>query len=232
MHRSYRPSRARVSTPGRRLVCERARDHTNGRGASGENRTRVARFAGAGLAAWRPTQTWIGPESNRPQPHCKCSSPPWHMPTRARTRSRRGSNSPIAVDSRASSPEDFETKRAPRRDRTSIGRLSSDCTTVVLAERSEPGKRTLEGTAISTESEPAVGIEPTPAVYGTATRPSCCTGRNRADGGIRTRLSFIGNEAPHLATSSANAAASAGLALRRVFDCQLPCLNRVAVVSL
>ena len=25
-------------------------------------------------------RSWRGPESNRPQPHCKCSSPPWHMP--------------------------------------------------------------------------------------------------------------------------------------------------------
>lgn len=58
----------------------------------------------------RAIGSWRGPESNRPQPHCKCSSPPWHMPPRAR--SRRGSNSPIAVDSRASSPEDFGTRWA------------------------------------------------------------------------------------------------------------------------
>jgi len=56
------------------------------------------------------SRSWRGPESNRPQPHCKCSSPPWHMPPRER--SRRGSNSPIAVDSRASSPEDFGTRWA------------------------------------------------------------------------------------------------------------------------
>ena len=55
-------------------------------------------------------RSWRGPESNRPQPHCKCSSPPWHMPPQER--SRRGSNSPIAVDSRASSPEDFGTRWA------------------------------------------------------------------------------------------------------------------------
>jgi len=29
--------------------------------------------------------SWRGPESNRPQPHCKCSSPPWHMPPQTQT---------------------------------------------------------------------------------------------------------------------------------------------------
>ena len=75
------------------------------------------------------SRSWRGPESNRPQPHCKCSSPPWHMPPRER--SRRGSNSPIAVDSRASSPEDFGT-----RGRASDAPVSAGC-----AEGIEPSLR-------------------------------------------------------------------------------------------
>jgi hypothetical protein len=59
-------------------------------------------------------RSWRGPESNRPQPHCKCSSPPWYMPPQKHARSRRGSNSPSAVDSRASSPEDYGTNRNSR----------------------------------------------------------------------------------------------------------------------
>ncbi len=35
-----------------------------------------------------PATWWIGSESNRPQSHCKCNSPPWHMPTQTSTSSR------------------------------------------------------------------------------------------------------------------------------------------------
>ena len=59
-------------------------------------------------------RSWRGPESNRPQPHCKCSSPPWYMPPQKHARSRRGSNSPSAVDSRESSPEDNGTRNNSR----------------------------------------------------------------------------------------------------------------------
>ena len=73
---------------------------------------RACRAAGTVTASNGDRRSWRGPESNRPQPHCKCSSPPWYMPPQKQARSRRGSNSPSAVDSRESSPEDDGTKQS------------------------------------------------------------------------------------------------------------------------
>jgi hypothetical protein len=93
-------------------------------GRESNPRSALCRRVPCHLATDAAVRRWRAPESNRPQPHCKCSSPPWYMPPHGAKRSRRGSNSPGAVDSRTASPEAYGTNSGVRGNRTLAARFT------------------------------------------------------------------------------------------------------------
>lgn len=155
------------------------------------NRTRVAGLRARPPGHWRNTTGCARLESNQRAPACRAGVRPLNY-----ARMERATRIELAW----SSLEGCRLASRPRPHRSS-GR-SRTCTSSVNS-RAQCHLATLECWCLPREAEPSVGIEPTPAAYEAAARPSCCEGA-RADDGDRTRLDFAGNEAPHRAASSAH----------------------------
>src|SRR5262249_42287494 len=89
---------------------------------------------------------------------------------------------------------DLDTNPIPDRSLWSAGRtrqIETECARLGSNQRS-PVRQTGIHPLNCVRVEPPVGIEPTPAAYEAATRPSCCEGNAGADGRVRTCLDFVG----------------------------------------